>query len=418
MKRFYSLLSILLLLGLLCGCAKQAADVPAAAEASDASVSENADASSQAPQVAADAVVATVNGTQIPYSEFVAQMANIEAMYSAMSATLSADEINAKLTEQAAGVLETLIAQALLEQQAQAQGITLSAAQEKEVDEAWTLVKERFAETVSANYPTFSGDDLDAMVLLALESSGLTEEMVQQSARTSALIANLRALTDEEVPDASEEEIQALYDTLLAEQQSEFADNPSAFEAAMLGSTAVVYIPEEYRVLHEWEFRYENDVIALLKQLQQIDTDDSTAYEDTLAAEQARTLEEIYMVQSLLRGGRDFDTLFAASNPDAQLRTNYISDDTTRFSDEYYRAAMSIGSEGEVAAEPVALQYGYSLLFWADTLKPGVIALDEVRDTLREQLNTKARDEHWKQAQALWREQAEVTVDESLISYS
>lgn len=414
MKRFYSILALLLLLSLLCACTKPVSDTDAASEPA---VSEP-QTPEQSGIIAENAVVATVNGTEISYGEFAAQMANIEAMYSAMSASLSADEINRKLTEQARSVLETLIMQVVLEQQAEKQSITLTGAQQAEVDGAWELVKSRFAETVSANYPTFSGDDLDAMVLLALESSGLTEEMVRESARTSALIADLRARSDAEVPEASEVEVRELYDTLLSQQQTEFADNASAFEAAMLGSTVVVYIPEEYRVLHEWEFRYENDVIALLKQLEEIDTEESTAYEDTLAAEQSRTLEKIDSILALLAGGRNFDTLFATENPDGQLRTNYISEKTTRFSDSYYQAAMSIAKEGDAAAEPVALQYGYELLSWADTLAPGAVPFADVQSALCAQLTGQAQDEHWKSLQAVWRAEADVSVNEDLITYS
>ena len=414
MKRFYSILALLLLLSLLYACAKPVSDTDAASEPA---VSEP-QAPEQTGTIAENAVVATVNGAEISYSEFAAQMANIEAMYSAMSASLSADEINRKLTEQAAGVLETLITQVLLEQQAEKQGITLTREQQAKVDDAWELVKARFAETVSANYPTFNGDDLDAVILLALENSGLTEEMVRESARTSALIAGLRARSDAEVPEASEAEVRDLYDTLLSQQQTEFADNASAFEAAMLGSTVVVYIPEEYRVLHEWEFRYENDVIALLKQLEEIDTEESTAYEDTLAAEQSRTLEKVNTILALFAGGQNFDALFAAENPDGQLRTNYISEKTTRFSDSYYQAAMSIAEEGGVAAAPVALQYGYELLSWADTLTPGAVPIADVQSALRAQLIGQAQDEHWKSLQAVWRAEADVSVNIDLITYS
>ena len=45
-----------------------------------------------------DPIVATVNGEPVYYSAFAEKMVSIEAMYSAMSGTMSADELNQKLT--------------------------------------------------------------------------------------------------------------------------------------------------------------------------------------------------------------------------------------------------------------------------------------------------------------------------------
>mgnify|MGYP004517112103 CR=1 FL=1 len=414
--RIFCLTALLLALCLLCACAKAPSNASSAAPAEDSSAASASAPAETAP--AEDPVVATVNGTDILYSEFAAQMVNIESMYSAMSATLSADEINRKLTEQASGVLETLINQVLLEQKAEQLGITLTAAQEAEVSAAWDGVKARFQQTIAANYPTFTGEDLDAMVLLALESSGLTEEMVTESARTSALIAGLRSRVDADIPDASDADARALYDTLLAEQRTEFADNPSTFESAMLGNTVVVYIPAAYRVLHEWDVRYDNEVIALLNQLEEIDTDESTAYEDTLAAEQTRAQEQLAAIRAQLAAGADFDTLYAAANDGASPRINYLCETTDRFSPDYFSAAMSIPAEGGVADDAVALKYGYTLLYWADTLQPGVVPFETVKEELTAQFTQQARDENWKTVQAAWRAAADVSIDKALITYS
>ena len=305
-----------------------------------------------------DPIVATVNGEPVYYSAFAEKMVSIEAMYSAMSGTMSADELNQKLTEQANSVLDTFIAQLILEQKAEELGITLTDEQEAAVAAAWTDTQEQFRKTVSANYPTFTGKDLDAMVLLALQSSGLTEEMVTQSARTSALIANLRAQIDAQASPVSDSEARETYQTLLQQQQTEFANDITAFESAMLGDAVVVYIPSAHRVIHEWELRYENDVIALLNQLKQIDTEESTAYEDTLAAEQSRTQAQLEQIRGEIVAGADFDALYAEKNDGTAPHINYIGAESTRFSEEYYAAAMNIDAEGSLAKKLVATNNG------------------------------------------------------------
>lgn len=365
-----------------------------------------------------DPIVATVNGTPVYYSAFAEKMVSIEAMYSAMSGTMSADELNQKLTEQAASVLETFITQLILEQKAEELGITLTDEQEAAVAAAWTDTQEQFRKTVSANYPTFTGKDLDAMVLLALQSSGLTEEMVTQSARTSALIANLRAQIDAQVSPVSDSEARETYQTLLQQQQTEFANDITAFESAMLGDAVVVYIPSAHRVIHEWELRYENDVIALLNQLKQIDTDESTAYEDTLAAEQSRTQVQLEQIRGEIAAGADFDALYAEKNDGTAPHINYIGAESTRFSEEYYAAAMNIDAEGSLAKKLVATNNGYMLLYWGSTLEPGIVPFETVRGQLSEQLQKKKCDENWKAVQAVWREEAEITIVTDLITYS
>lgn len=400
-------LSLLLSLSLLlCGCGQNSGNTNDSGNASDTDGA-----------IDETLVVATVNGTDIYYGDFAKQMATVESMYSSLTGTLSAEEINQKLTEQAKSVLDNLINQVILEQKAVEYGMTLSADQEAEVNAAWENVQDRFAETVQANYPTFTGEDLDAMVLLALESSGFTEEMVMESARTSALIANLRAHIDSEVSPATEAEIQSLYNTLLSEQQTEFETNASAFEAAMLGSTVVVYIPADYRVIQEWEFRFDNDTIALLNQMEEIDTEESTAYEEVLESERSLLQTKIDAVRTRLAAGDSFDAVYAELNPDGAPKSNYISGSTTRFSSEYYSAAMSIETLGAVADSLVPLNYGYYLLCWADTLEKGVIPISEVEEALAGQLLTERQNANWQTVQAQWREEAQITINEELITY-
>lgn len=362
-------------------------------------------------------IVARVNGAEISYADFASQMASIEAMYSSMTDTLSADEINQKLTEQAATVVENLILQEILAQKTEEYDISLSKEQEEEVSASWDAMQKRFHQTVAANYPTLEGEELDEMVLLALSNSGIDEDMVTGSARSSALIENLRARVESETPQPTEEEIRAQYETLLSEQRAEFEKDETAFESSMLAGAVVVYIPNEYRVLREWEFRFEDDVIALLKQLKELDTDTSTAYEETLAAAQSRMQQTAGMVQSLLSGGSDFYALYENANPGKTPRTNYITKTSSRFSEAYYDAAMNISAPGSASDALIEQDYGYLLLYWEDTLAPGEVGLADVKAAISEELLTNARSEIWKQTQKTWRSEADVWRNEELITY-
>ena len=411
MKRsLFSCLALLLVLSLLlCACGKN--------NTVNNTTSNNSTSSDTEAGADDTTVVATVNGTDIYYSEFVEQMATVEGMYGSLSDTLSGDEIKQKLNEQAKSVLENLIAQVILEQKAAEYGLTLTEEQEAAVAGAWEDVKARFTRTVQANYPTFTGEDLEAMVIMSLEQSGFKEDVVLESARASALISNLREHMNAEVSPATSAEIQALYDALLSEQKTEFENNPSAFEAAMLGSEVVVYIPADYRVIHEWEFRYDDENISLLKQMKEIDTEGSTAYEDVLSAEQGLLQQKVSAVRTRLSSGAAFDEVYAELNGGATPKANYISGATTRFSEEYTGAAMSIDTIGGVADTEVPLDFGCYLLCWADTLSEGTVDISEVSDALSAQILREKQNENWKTAQAQWRAEAEITIDEALIAY-
>lgn len=423
-QRIISILILIAMLAVLvCGCAENspATDDPveiAPVEEQESAGNEAQAATDEIDITIDDAIVAVVNGTQISYGKFAEQMAGIEALYSAMGDTLSTDEINRELTKQAASVLEMLISDVILEQKAEEYDILLSDDEQAEADKAWESIKERFSVTISANYPTIEDDELDDMVLLALESSGLDRDMVIESAITSARTAKLRELIESEAGEATSAEIEAYYTTLLAEQQTEFEDNVTAFESAMLDDTVVVYIPKEYRVIHEWEFRYEDDVIALLNQLKELDTTESSAYEDTLAAEQKRTLEAIGVARAKVKKGSDFDALYAEENPGQTPRENYICESSSRFSKEYYDAAMSIDAVGGLSAQAIAQNYGYKLLCWVRTLQPGTVPLADVRESIASRLSAERRSECWKAAQERWRSEAEITINQELITYS
>ena len=78
---------------------------------------------------------------------------------------------------------------------------------------------------------------------------------------------------------------------------------------------------------------------------------------------------------------------------------------------------MSITAKGGVADAAVPLDFGCYLLCWADTLAAGEVPISEVEEALSAQLLSEKQAEHWKSIQAQWREEAQVTIDEELITY-
>lgn len=364
-------------------------------------------------------VVARVNGTDILYSDFAVQMASVESIYNSLSDTLSPDEISARLEDEAKIVLNNLINDAILQQKTEEYGITLNEEDEAEVQAAWTAVREKIADSVRANYAAYgySEEDMEAMVEIALTSSSINEEQVVGSARTSILTEKLRSIV---VADAAvaDEAVEERYNQLLTEQKTEYDNDLTAFEADMLGKTVVVYIPDTYRVIYEMKLTISEDVQTLLMQLKEYDTEENTSYEDMLASEQAVLLKLIDEIRARCDRGDDFAAIYEKYLDGEEPRLNYITEKSTRFSEEYYNAAISIPSEGMLSESYTQQDYGYTLLYWGDTLAAGEVPLEEVYDALYGQLLEEQQDQYWSEIQTQWYEEAEITVDESLISYT
>lgn len=367
-----------------------------------------------APAALDKGTVAVVNGEAVPYSEFAEQMASVEMLYSSLAGTRGEEEIKTMLEAEAENVLETLILQRVLMQKVEEYGITLTEAEEQEARDAWTEVREKIAASVARNYPDYSGEELEALVQIAVESSNFREETVVQSARQSALLKKLQAaaLSDASLA-VSDSAVEERYQERLEEETIQFDTDVTAFEAAMLGKTAAVYIPRPYRVLQELDLRFDDDMLSVLAQLKEYDTEDDDTYETLLASERALLEEKAQAVRARLAGGESAEALAAEYGG----RVNYICEDTTRFSQDYYDAAFSIGEIGGAADTLIELDNGGTLLCWTGTLSPGPVPLEEAAGRIREEIAAEKRTAAWSAQQSSWRDEAEVVINEELLSY-
>lgn len=404
MRRILTLtLAMLMLLSCcLCGCAQK---------------NEETAAETSADSTNANAVVARVNGTEILYGQVAEQMASVLSMYQSLTGSLTEEQIMEKLEAEAKNVVSKLIDDAILDQKIAESGITLTKEEEAQAKRQWDAVLENIRASLRINYPTATEEDLDALVILSMQNSSLSQEMVMNAARKSILTEKLRAAAAETMEGVSDVAVQALYDTLLSEQKTKFDTDPTAFEAAMLGKTVVVYIPRNYRVIQELTIKSADDIIALLKQMAQYDNAESTSYEEMLRNEQQTQQRLIDTVRQRCAAGETFAEACRNALPGVTLKTNYICSATTRFSEEYYNAAMNIPVEGGLADTLLPVDYGCTLLCWEKTLAAGEVPLDQVRDQLTEQLTREAESAHWQNLRQQWLEEAEITIYEELLSY-
>lgn len=371
----------------------------------------------ESPAPAADQVVATVDGREIWYSQLAEQMLMTETMYRSMADQFTQEELEEKLHDAALSSLEQLISGELLQLKAEEYGLSLTEEDRAQAQESWEQVLEQLTDSVQASYPSLEGEDLDAMVELALEASGLDRETVVASAEQSALVAKLKAAVLEQTPQPTQEELRQAYQELSQTQREAFDADVTAFEAEMLAGDPVTYVPAEYRVIQELPLEFDSEVIQLLKQMEEYDTDESDSYEEILALEYQRILDEVLPgVLARLEEGEPFAQLVEEMEPGGGTKFNYISEETTRLSRELQQAALALSEEG-AWSEPVQTERGYVLLYWADTLEAGERPLEAVEEQLAAQLLQQAQNRAWTESQAQWREEADVVIHEDRLGY-
>lgn len=367
----------------------------------------------------ADQVVARVGDTDILYSQLAEQMAMLDAMYSDLSDQFTTEELQEKLHTAALSSLENLITQQILNSKIEEYGLTLTPEEQEQAQHAWDQTLESITSSVQSSYPDLTGDDLDSMVQAALEASGQEEQTVVDRASQSILVGKLKEQAlSQTVPLPDRARVEAAYTKLLAQQQEQFDQDVTSFESAMILGDPVAYVPRSYRVIQEIQLLFDNDVIQLLRQMKQYDSDDSDSYEEMLSLEFQRLLEgNLPQLYDQLDQGTPFSQLMEEIKPGSSDTYNYISEDTTRLSQEYQQAALSIPAPGQISGTPVKLEYGYAVLCWADSLDAGARPLEEVYHDLEQQLLEADRNRAWSDLQAQWRQEAQVEIFEDRLGY-
>lgn len=110
-----------------------------------------------------------------------------------------------------------------------------------------------------------------------LYSEGRTYESMLSYERGYALAEKLRALTDEEVGEVPQEDIEQAYQQHVESDESYYAQDNAAFESTMTTQTAVYWMPEGYRtVKHILLIPAEEILQAYTQQREELETLEAT----------------------------------------------------------------------------------------------------------------------------------------------
>ena len=323
-------------------------------------------------------------------------------------------------------ILTSLVQQAVLKEKAEELGL------DQLVDEARANLEAEAAEnyeTYIENYKSYfaaedaSDEDARAQTIAAMEQYGLTQDVLVQQMLDSYVDEQLHSYVTADVA-ATDEDIQAKYDELVAYGEEHYTDD-RAYNTARNGGETVAWNPEGYRAVKHVLIKFDDEQSQQYSSLQstlsslndelealdnpQEETADETDAEDA-EAETPRTREEIQadigrigteleaLYSQLLpraqqvidefEGGADFESLIEKYNEDPGMQNEptasqgyAVAAESTTWDPAFTEGAMSIGAVGSISA-PINGQNGVHIIYYLSDITPGAVPFEDIADAV------------------------------------
>ena len=323
-------------------------------------------------------------------------------------------------------ILTSLVQQAVLKDKAAELGL------DQLDDEARANLEAEAAEnyeTYIENYKSYfaaedaSDEDARAQTIAAMEQYGLTQDVLVQQMLDSYVDEQLHSYVTADVA-ATDEDIQAKYDELVAYGEEHYTDD-RAYNTARNGGEIVAWNPEGYRAVKHVLIKFDDEQSQQYSSLQstlsslndelealdnpQEETADEADAEDA-EAEAPRTREEIQadigrigseleaLYSQLLpraqqvidefEGGADFESLIEKYNEDPGMQNEptasqgyAVAAESTTWDPAFTEGAMSIGAVGSISA-PINGQNGVHIIYYLSDITPGAVPFEDIADAV------------------------------------
>ena len=266
--------------------------------------------------------------------------------------------------------------------------------------------------------------------------NGFSREAYAESLQKDAINEAVYEYVTKDVA-VTDEDVQAEYETLIAENQESYTNDRTYNSDRNAGAT-IAWNPEGYRAVKHVLIKFDDEQSALYSDLQsQLDSlnaekdaiveaqsateapeetaepaeADATA-EAEATEEPLRTLEEVNAdiaacatevealyaqlmpeaeeVVAAFNAGTSFEELIEKYNDDPGMTSEPIASTgyavaagSTTWDPAFTEGAMSIAEVGQIS-EPVRGSYGIHIIYYMSDVTPGEVALDEIRDGVTE----------------------------------
>ena len=354
---------------------------------------------------------------------------------------LSIDDFAADIKQD---ILETLVREAVLHEKADEMGLNeLSDETMAELKSEAEANFETYVDTYRDYFASEDASDEDArtQTIEAMAQYGLTLDTLTEQMVHSYVDEQLHAAVTGDVT-VSDEDIQAEYDAMVADDQANYADDRAYNNARNSGAT-IAWNPEGYRAVKHVLIQFDDDQAARYNELSgtldslkaekealenpteetetEGDAEAAEAEGDAEAAEtegaeaaepesEPRSAEEIdadiarvtaeleglyaellpqaQQVIDEFNGGADFDSLIEAYNADPGMSrepaaTNgyAVSAESTTWDPAFTEGAMSIEAVGQISA-PVNGMNGIHIIYYLADITPGAVPFEDIAEAV------------------------------------
>lgn len=357
--------------------------------------------------VVTDPVVAKVGDVEIKYSTFY----NAFSTYAQYGIIDTSTAITAQ--EGRDMIMDMLVESVVPVAQAKAEGITLTAEETEEAEaEAVSTMESYLSSYIDDTIE--DEDERNAAAIKAFDAAykasdltyaGLLEEMKAEyidNAMGNKLLESVYAA----IAEPSDEDIQARYDEELAKDVETYTTNPSQyynddFYYIYYGNLRPLQAPEGlYYVKH-----------ILIKNAELADEEDADRDYKALAQE----------VMDKVNAGEDFDALIEEYGEDSGMESNpegyIIGVDFEGIYDEPFQlAAAELKKEGDVSGM-VEGANGIHIIKRYGDVSTEPVALDEVKDEIRELILSDLKDDMYTEKVAEWKENLDIVTYDKRVQY-
>lgn len=284
-------------------------------------------------------------------------------------------------------------------------GVTLTAEEEAEVQES-------LQQEIDSLYESYAGDvdasitdedekraEEEKLLLADLKANGLTYDKyiksIEDSLRDEA-IANkyIESLLAEVT--VTDDDVQAYYDEQLAYYQERYEEDPANYfddySSFLNGGSQPLVVPEGYNY-------YKHILVLDAEEGEDKDVDAIVA--------------EIY---AKIEAGEDFDALIEEYGEDPGMQNEpyktegYILSEANAsdYYEEFSAAALALENEGDITPEAVQSSKGKHIIKKCGPVEAKTVTLDEVKDTIREQVETERKNDLYQEYLAQWKEEVKI----------
>lgn len=232
-------------------------------------------------------VVAEYEGGTVTKGDALGRFASMYSYYAQMYSMFGMDMTSDVVENVKQEAVEAVVESVAVARELEKRGLSLSedklAEVQKTADENYKSAYDNFYQNAQGK-----GDVKARQTEYDMYANGYSKDTFYNTQLDQANHELLEETVKAEIPDLTDEELQAAYDEKVEEDKSQYADNANAFQTAMSSEDEIIaWIPEGYRTVKHILVKPEEDVINALTDAR---TELSAAkdalkeYEDELAA--------------------------------------------------------------------------------------------------------------------------------------